>query len=63
VGSEFHTAEETSLELSTGVPRDRTIWYVPQAHSNDVDWFNHVENTGGVPPQEFVLNFETVIQE
>jgi hypothetical protein len=29
VGCEFHIAEQTLLELSTGVPRDRTIRYVP----------------------------------
>ncbi|AGB34142.1 PglZ domain-containing protein [Natrinema pellirubrum DSM 15624] len=48
LGCEFHAAEQTPLELRTDAPRDRTVWYVPQAHSDDVDWFKDVENTGGV---------------
>ncbi len=48
LGCEFNAAEQTPLELRADAPRDRTVWYVPQAHSGDVDWFKDVENTGGV---------------
>ena len=48
LGCKFHAAEQTPLELRADAPRDRTVWYVPQAHSDDVDWFKDVENTGGV---------------
>ena len=51
LGCEFHAAEQTPLELRADAPRDRTVWYVPQAHSDDVDWFKDVENTGGVVEQ------------
>jgi len=45
---EFHAAEQTPLELRADTPRDRTVWYVPQAQKEDVDWFRDVENTGSV---------------
>jgi hypothetical protein len=48
LGCEFHAAKQTPLELRTDAPRDRTVWYVSQAHSDDVDWFKDVESTGGV---------------
>ena len=48
---EFHAAEQTPLELRADAPRDRTVWYVPQAHSDDVDWFKDAESTGGVVEQ------------
>lgn len=48
LGCAFHSAEQTPLELRADAPRERTVWYVPQAHSDDVDWFKDVENTGGV---------------
>jgi hypothetical protein len=48
IGCEFQTAEQTPLELRAKAARNRTVWYVPQAHSDDVDWFKDVENTGGV---------------
>ncbi|QLC34345.1 BREX-5 system phosphatase PglZ [Halarchaeum sp. CBA1220] len=48
LGCEFRAAERTPLELRSDAPRDRTVWYVPQPHSDDVDWFKDVENTGGV---------------
>jgi hypothetical protein len=48
LGCAFHAAEQTPLELRADAPRDRTVWYVPQAHSDDVDWFKDVEHTGGV---------------
>ncbi|AGN01219.1 PglZ domain-containing protein [Salinarchaeum sp. Harcht-Bsk1] len=48
LGCEFHAAETTPLELRADAPRDRTVWYVPQAPDDDVDWFRDVENTGGV---------------
>jgi len=51
LGCEFRAAEETPLELRADAPRDRTVWYVPQAFSDDVDWFRDVENTGGVIQQ------------
>ena len=51
VGCAFHAAEQTPLELRAEAPRDRTVWYVPQAHSDDVDWFKDVENTGSVVEQ------------
>ncbi|WP_137286972.1 BREX-5 system phosphatase PglZ [Halorussus salinisoli] len=48
LGCEFRAAERTPLELRADAPRDRTVWYVPQASSYDVDWFKDVENTGRV---------------
>jgi hypothetical protein len=51
LGCAFHAAQETPLELRADAPRDRTVWYVPQAHSDDVDWFKDVEHTGGVIEQ------------
>lgn len=45
---EFHAADTTPLELRADVPRERTVWYVPQRKRDDVDWFRDVENTGGV---------------
>jgi hypothetical protein len=51
LGCAFHAAEQTPLELRAEAPRDRTVWYVPQAHSDDVDWFKDVETTGGVIEQ------------
>ncbi len=48
LGCAFHAAEQTPLELRADAPRDRTVWYVPQGHSDDVDWFKDVENTGGI---------------
>jgi len=36
---EFRAAEQTPLELRADAPRDRTVWYVPQPSSDDVDWF------------------------
>ena len=44
----FRAAKTTPLELRAEAPRERTVWYVPQAHGDDVDWFKDVENTGGV---------------
>jgi len=57
LGCEFHAAEQTPLELRADAPRDRTVWYVPQAHGDDVDWFKDVENTGGVVEQHIVPCF------
>ena len=51
LGCEFHATEQTPLELRATAPRDRTVWYVPQVYSDDVDWFKDVENTGGVVEQ------------
>ena len=51
LGCAFHAAEKTPLELRANVPRNRTVWYVPQPRSDDVDWFKDVENTGGVIDQ------------
>jgi hypothetical protein len=48
---EFRAAEQTPLELRADAPRDRTVWYVPQPSSGDVDWFKDVEYTGGVVEQ------------
>jgi len=48
---EFRAAEQTPLELRADAPRDRTVWYVPQPSSDDVDWFKDVEHTGGVVEQ------------
>lgn len=48
LGCRFHAAEGTPLELRADVPRDQTVWYVPQPRTDDVDWFKDVENTGGV---------------
>ena len=48
LGCAFHAAEQTPLELRADAPRDRTVWYVPRAHGDDVDWFKDVEHTGGV---------------
>ncbi|MFC4552432.1 BREX-5 system phosphatase PglZ [Halorussus sp. GCM10023401] len=48
---EFRAAEQTPLELRADAPRDRTVWYVPQPSSGDVDWFKDVEHTGGVVEQ------------
>jgi hypothetical protein len=45
---EFRAAEQTPLELRADAPRDRTVWYVPQPSSDDVDWFKDVEHTGDV---------------
>ena len=47
----FHAAEQTPLDLRADAPRDRTVWYVPQARSDDVDWFKDVEHTGGMVDQ------------
>ncbi|WP_248897125.1 BREX-5 system phosphatase PglZ [Haloplanus halobius] len=47
-GCAFHAAEGTPLELRADAPRDRTVWYVPQAKRDDVDWFRDIESTGGV---------------
>jgi len=51
LGCEFRAAEQTPLELRAEAPRDRTVWYVSQANSNDVDWFKDVEHTGDVIEQ------------
>lgn len=51
LGCEFRAAEQTPLELRAKAPRDRTVWYVPQASSDDVDWFKDVEHTGDVIEQ------------
>ena len=51
LGCEFHAAEQTPLELRSEAPRNRTVWYVPQAYRDDVDWFKDVENTGGIVEQ------------
>jgi len=48
LGCEFLAAEQTPLELRGDAPRDRTVWYVPHPHRDDVDWFKDVENTGGI---------------
>jgi len=48
LGCSFHTAVQTPLELRAEAPRDRTVWYVPQPRTDNVDWFRDVENTGGV---------------
>mgnify|MGYP000427533838 FL=1 len=48
LGCAFRAAEGTPLELRAEAPRDRTVWYVPQARGDDVDWFRDVEHTGGV---------------
>lgn len=47
----FRAAEQTPLELRTAPPRSRTVWYVPQAKRDDVDWFKDVEHTGGAIEQ------------
>lgn len=47
VGCAFRAAEQTPLELRSEAPRDRTVWYVPEPRTDDVDWFRDVENTGG----------------
>ncbi len=44
----FRESEQTPLELRAEPPRDRTVWYVPQPSSDDVDWFKDVEHTGEV---------------
>ena len=51
LGCDFHAAEQTPLELRANPPRDQTVWYVPQASSDDVDWFKDVEHTGAVVEQ------------
>ncbi len=51
LGCSFCAADQTPLELRTEAPRDRTVWYVPQASSDDVDWFKDVEHTGDVIEQ------------
>ncbi|MFB6201930.1 MAG: BREX-5 system phosphatase PglZ, partial [Halorhabdus sp.] len=48
LGCDFQTAEHTPLELRAEAPREATIWYVPQARTDDVDWFRDIENAGGV---------------
>ncbi|REA02891.1 BREX-5 system phosphatase PglZ [Haloferax sp. Atlit-6N] len=48
---EFRAAGQTPLELRADAPRDRTVWYVSQPSSGDVDWFRDVEHTGGVVEQ------------
>ncbi|ELZ29024.1 PglZ domain protein [Halogeometricum pallidum JCM 14848] len=48
---EFRAAEQTPLELRAEAPRDRTVWYIPQPSSGDIDWFRDVEHTGGVVEQ------------
>jgi hypothetical protein len=50
-GCEFRVAERTPLELRADAPRDRTVWYIPQPSSDDVDWFKDVEHTGSVIEQ------------
>jgi hypothetical protein len=52
LGCEFRAAEQTPLELRAAAPRDRTVWYVPQPSSDDVDWFKDIEHTGGVVEQQ-----------
>lgn len=47
----FRAAERTPLELRADAPRDRTVWYVSQPSSDDVDWFKDVEHTGDVVEQ------------
>jgi hypothetical protein len=51
LGCSFHAAEVTPLELRADAPRDRTVWYVPQTRTDDVDWFRDVEHTGCVVEQ------------
>lgn len=48
---EFRAADQTPLELRINAPRDRTVWYVPQPSSDNVDWFKDVESTGSVVEQ------------
>ncbi|RAW45818.1 BREX-5 system phosphatase PglZ [Halorubrum sp. 48-1-W] len=47
LGYAFNTAETTPLELRADAPRETTVWYVPQAKTDEVDWFRDVEHTGG----------------
>lgn len=51
LGCEFRVADQTPLELRAEAPRDRAVWYVPQASSDDVDWFKDVEHSGHVIEQ------------
>jgi hypothetical protein len=51
LGWEFHAAERTPLELRSEPPRSRTVWYIPQQQTDNVDWFKDVEHTGGVIEQ------------
>jgi len=51
LGCEFRAAEQTPLELRAEAPRYKTVWYVPQSSSDDVDWFKDVEHTGDVIEQ------------
>ncbi|RRJ28510.1 BREX-5 system phosphatase PglZ [Halocatena pleomorpha] len=51
LGCAFQAVEQTPLELRTEAPRDRAVWYVPHASSDDVDWFKDVEHTGNVIEQ------------
>jgi len=48
LGYRFRAAKQTPLELRAEAPRERTVWYVPQPKTDDVDWFRDVEHTGGV---------------
>ncbi len=47
LGYAFDAAETTPLELRADAPRETTVWYVPDAKTDDVDWFRDVESTGG----------------
>ena len=47
LGHAFDAAETTPLELRATAPRETTVWYVPHAKTDDVDWFRDVEHTGG----------------
>jgi len=47
LGYAFDAAATTPLELRADAPRETTVWYVPAAKTDDVDWFRDVEHTGG----------------
>ena len=51
LGCTFQAVDQTPLELRNEAPRERTVWYIPQSRSDDVDWFKDVEYTGGVIEQ------------
>lgn len=47
-GYRFQAAENSPLELRKDVPRETTVWYVPQGRRDDHDWFRDVEATGNI---------------
>ena len=49
-GCAFHAAGQTPLELRVDAPCEQIVPYVPQGHSDNVDWFKNVGGDSSSAP-------------